>query len=280
MIKKITAKIINIFYNTPRILFVNYYKLLTRTKVFNIKRIPEGKSAIFAINHITGADPIIILGVLKKKIYFLAESENFRNRFTNFFMRKFTNSIPIFKKEFMKNIRSFKELFSISDKKNIFLGIFPEGNLNKKEKLGKFHKGAAYFSYKTKLPIVPVYIHNLLKGPGEKRWIGRNNVVEGIIALTINTFRKIHIFIGKPIDPMAENIIEDFKDLTDKKACKQITENIHKALLDEFLELENEADKLFGTPESEDSEDNAFLESDQEDMTNEDFILKATSIKE
>ena len=273
MIKKITAKIINIFYNTPRILFVNYYKLLTRTKVFNIKRIPKGKSAIFAINHITGADPIIILGALKKKIYFLAESENFRNRFTNFFMRKFTNSIPIFKKEFMKNIKSFKELFSISDKKNVFFGIFPEGNLNKKGKLKKFHKGAAYFSYKTKLPIIPIYIHNLRKGPGEKRWIGRNNVVEGIIALIINTFRKIHIFIGEPINPIAENFVADFKSLTDKKAYKQAIENIHKALVEEFLELESEAYKLFGIPKTEDLQDDVFLESDEEDMaTNEDFM--------
>ena len=118
------SKIANIFCDIPRILFVNYYRLLIRIRVINIKRIPNDKSAIFAINHVTGADPIIILAVLKKKIYFMADSENFRNRFTNFFMRRFTNSVPIFKKQFMKNIKSFKELFSISAKKMSFLQYF------------------------------------------------------------------------------------------------------------------------------------------------------------
>ena len=116
--------------------------------------------------------------------------------------------------------------------------------MNKKGKFEKFHKGAAYLSYKTKLPIIPIYIHDILKGPDEKRWIGRNNVAEGIVALMLNTFRKIHIFVGKPIDPLTKSISEEFKNLTDKKVYKQITEDIHKALEDEFLELKEEADDL------------------------------------
>lgn len=271
--KNIIKRITDIFYSIPRILFINFYKLIIRIKIFNMKRIPRDGAAIFAINHPTGADPIIILAALKKKIYFLADSENFRTKFTSFFMRKFTNSIPVFKKEFMKNIKSFRELFSINLSKNVFFGIFPEGNLNKKDKLEKFRKGAAYFSYKTKLPIIPIYIHNILKGPSEKRWFGRNRVIEGIIALIINTFRKIHIFIGEPIDPMAENIINDFKNLTDKKTYKHIVENINKALEEEFFELKTEADKLFGnfdedSTEKEGSssenplEDNVFVEDE------------------
>jgi len=252
--KNIIKRITDIFYSIPRILFINFYKLIIRIKIFNMKRIPKDGAAIFAINHPTGADPIIILAALKKKIYFLADSENFRTKFTSFFMRKFTNSIPVFKKEFMKNIKSFRELFSINLSKNVFFGIFPEGNLNKKDKLEKFRKGAAYFSYKTKLPIIPIYIHNILKGPSEKRWFGRNRVIEGIIALIINTFRKIHIFIGEPIDPMAENIINDFKNLTDKKTYKHIVENINKALEEEFFELKTEADKLFGNFDEDSTE--------------------------
>ncbi|MBU2634660.1 MAG: 1-acyl-sn-glycerol-3-phosphate acyltransferase [Nanoarchaeota archaeon] len=247
-----TKKILDIFYRTPIVLFINFYRLLIRIKIFNMDSIPEDKAGVFAINHPTGADPIILLAAVKKKIYFLADGENFRSTFTSFFMRKCTNSIPIFKKRFMKNIKSFKAVFSISLNKNVFLGIFPEGKLNKKDKLEKFHKGAAYLSYKTKLPIIPVYIHNVLKGPSEKRLLGRNVLTEGIIALIINIFRKIHIFIGEPINPIAENIIKDSKNLTDKKSYKQIVENIHKALEEEFLELKTKADKLF-SPSKENS---------------------------
>ncbi len=242
MIKVIFTKITEFFYNIPRVLFINFYKLFTRTRIVNKKRLPENSSVILAINHSSDADPIIILSAFKKKIYFFAESENFETWIASFFMRKFANCIPVFKKQFTKNVKSFKELFSISNKKNVFFGIFPEGRINKITDFQQFQKGTAYFSYKTKLPIIPIYLHNTNKGSDSKRWINTFRVTKGIISLTANTFRKVYIFIGEPINPTAENIINNFKELTDKKGYKLIIENINEALKEEFLELKSEAD--------------------------------------
>jgi 1-acyl-sn-glycerol-3-phosphate acyltransferase len=247
MVNTLFKKISDFFYNLPRILFINFYKLFTRTRIFNKKRLPENSSVILAINHSSDADPIIVLSALRKKIYFFAESENFENWISNFFMRKFANCIPVFKSQFTKNVKSFKELFSISNNKNVFFGIFPEGRINKEVNLHQFQKGAAYFSYKTKFPIVPIYLHNTNKGSESKRWIYTFRITKGIISLVINTFRIINIFIGEPIDPTAENIVKDFEDLTDKKAYKSIIENINSAIKEEFLELKIEADVLFNT---------------------------------
>lgn len=252
-IKKFIKKISDFFYNIPRVLFINFYKLFTRTKIFNQKRLSGSKSAIFAINHTADADPIILLAAVKKKICFLAESENFGNWISNFFMRKFANCVPVFKNQFLKNVKSFKELFNISKDKNVFFGIFPEGELNKENGFKKFQKGAAYFSYKTKLPIIPVYMHNMNKSPESKKWIWTNRITRGIISLIRNAFRKVHIFIGEPIDPIAENIIEDFKDFTKPGTYKKIINNINKALEEEFLELKSEADVLFGNRDEEES---------------------------
>ena len=116
-LKIIGIKILNGFYNLPRILIINFYRLFVWIRVINPKKIPYNKSAIFAFNHTTGADPLIALGALRKKIVFVTDSERFSNRFTAFFFRKFTNSIPIFKEQFNKNIKSFKELFLISGNK-------------------------------------------------------------------------------------------------------------------------------------------------------------------
>ena len=247
MAKNLTKKISDFFYSIPGVLFINFYRLFTRTRILNKKRLAGNKSAIFAINHTADADPIILLAATKKRICFLAESENFGNRLTNFFMRKFANCIPLFKTQFSKNVKSFKELFNISVDNNVFFGIFPEGVLNKKNGFKEFKKGAAYFSYKTALPIIPIYMHNMNKGPESKRWVWTNRITRGIISLTMNTFRKINIFIGEPISPIAENIIEEFGDLARPGAYKKITDNINKALEDEFLELKKEADYLFGT---------------------------------
>jgi len=249
MASNLIKKISDFFYSVPTILFINFYKLFTRTRVFNTKRLPKGKSVILAINHTADADPIILLAAIKRKICFVAESENFGNWLTSFFMRKFANCVPVFKEQFLKNVKSFKELFHISKNKNVFFGIFPEGVLNKKNGFKQFRKGAAYLSYKTKLPIIPIYMHNTNRGPDSKKWIWINRITRGILSLIINTFRKIHIFIGEPINPMAENIIEDFKDFTYPGTYKKIINNINDALEKEFLELESEADDLFGTGE-------------------------------
>lgn len=253
MFKKIFEFLKNIFYKSPKVLFINFYGLILRKKIFNIKRLPADGPAILAINHTTGADPIIILASLKKKIIFLADSKCFETRITNIFFRKFTNSIPVFKKQFMKNIQSFKEIFNVFNiaknkdrKKNIFLGIFPEGKLNKENKLNEFFKGAAYLSYKMKLPIIPVYMSNVFKGSSKRNWLIKRPVIEGLLTIFFNAFKKIHIFIGNPIDPIADNIIKDFDDLTDKNTYKSIIKEINSALNKEFFKLEIEAKLCMG----------------------------------
>ena len=252
VMRELKSKIADFFFSIPRVLFVNYFKLFVRIRVFDHKKIPKDHSAILAINHTTGADPIILLGAVRKKIYFIASAENFGTRFTNFFMRKFTNSIPIYKKQFMKNAATFKELFTISRKKNVLFGIYPEGRLNKEGKLDSFKRGAAYLSYKTRLPIIPIYIHNLRKGVHPDSFIARSNVAEGIISIIINTFQRVNVFIGEPINPTAENIIDDFKGLADAKNYKAALDDINRALAEEFSGLQDEADDMFTAGDEED----------------------------
>lgn len=172
----------------------------------------------------------------------MADSDDFKCWLTNFFMRRFADSVPVFKDTSGKNIKSFKELLRIKLGKNEFFGIFPEGRLNKEKIFEKFHEGTAYFSYKTKLPIIPVYLHNI-KGSNPKRWWGRHKVAEGILALILNIFRKIHIFIGNPIDPVSENIIEDMNTISDKNFYRAIIKNINDTLYQEFLDLSSAADE-------------------------------------
>jgi 1-acyl-sn-glycerol-3-phosphate acyltransferase len=250
ILKLTGSKLADIFFDLPRILVINNYRFFLRIKITNPKKIPNDHSVIFAFNHTTGADPIIALGALRRKIHFIADSANFSNRFTSFFMRRFANSTPIFKKEPKKNINSFKELFLISKEKIIFFGIFPEGDLFKKGKFGKFKGGAAFLSFKTKLPIVPVYIHNICLGSTNEDWVDRHPVLEGISSLFLNTFHKIHIFIGDPIDPMAENIMEELGELTDKNEFKKILDKITEKLEKEFIRLREEADGFYILKES------------------------------
>lgn len=89
-------------------------------------------------------------------------------------MSKITGSISIYQVDYAKNIPILKKIFATSAKEKISLGTFPEGDVYKKDRFGKFNKGAAYISYKLKWPIIPVYIHNMRRGPDVDSFIGRN----------------------------------------------------------------------------------------------------------
>jgi len=153
----------------------------------------------------------------------------------------------------------------------VFFGIFPEGLVNKKADFSKFYKGTAYFSYKTRILIIPVYLHNTNKGPDSNRWIFTNIITRSLISLIINAFRKIYIFIGNPIDPMAENIEREYKALTSQNTYRRIVDGINKALKEEFSGLKNKADYLFESAE-EDIGIFQDLEDFPEDMTREELI--------
>lgn len=236
-------KIREFFYSFPRVIIVNIFKFIIRIKVFNYERIPVNRQVIFAINHVTGADPILILAGLKKKLVFFAISDDFKTKFTNFFFRKVGNAIPVFQKNFYKNFGSFKEMLENMKIKETNLAIFPEGKLNKTDVYDDFKKGTAYLSYKSGLPIIPVYIQGV-RGLKTGTRAETNKVSEGISALALNLFRRINIFIGNPIDPIAENIINDFGDKGSNKNYKEIVDYIHNNMEKGFWELQDEAREI------------------------------------
>ena len=153
-----------------------------------------------------------------------------------FFMSKITGSIPIYQADYAKNIPILKKLFNTSKNEKISLGIFPEGDLYKKGGFGKFNKGAAYISYKLKWPIVPVYIHNMLKGPGVESFIGRNEWTEGMTAMIINIGRRINVVVGNPMCPTSF--------IKSKKPYKRVVEDINNSLFEAFLRLEKDINNV------------------------------------
>ena len=65
MIRNLIRKISDFFYSIPRILFINFYKIFSRARIVNPKKLPSNKSVILAINHTADADPIILLAAIK-----------------------------------------------------------------------------------------------------------------------------------------------------------------------------------------------------------------------
>ncbi|OGD33632.1 hypothetical protein A2V94_02065 [Candidatus Atribacteria bacterium RBG_16_35_8] len=106
-------------------------------------------------------------------------------------------------------------------------------------------------------------MHNTNRGSESQKWIFNNRITRGIISLVINAYRKINIFIGEPINPIAENILEEFKDFTNPGNYKKVLDNINESLEKEFLDLADEADDLFGTEDESPSGSNFIDDFDE-----------------
>jgi 1-acyl-sn-glycerol-3-phosphate acyltransferase len=232
------------FYAFPRIALVQIYRLITRVKTYNLSRIPDNSTVLLAVNHTSGIDPIILLVGLKRKIYFIADSDNFKNRFSVFFMRKVANSIPLYQDQLRKNPSTLKEMINIKNRGKTLFGYFPEGRRHSVKGFGKMHKGAAYFSYKLDIPLLPVYIHNHLKGPPRESLLGKVRALEGLIAITINIFRKINIFVGEPIYP--ERIEPEKSKYKNRelrsKSFREEIDRIFVLMVEQFIYLKSQAE--------------------------------------
>lgn len=149
-------------------------KILFPTKIVGKKNLPKGK-AIYASNHQTNFDIMIIACGIFRRMYALGKAELFSNKFSSWFM----HSIGCIKVERGKaDIEAVKIVFNTLNKKNKPIVIFPTGTRNSSpDEVQDLKNGVAMFSTKTHSPIVPMV---LIKKP--------------------RLFRPNKLVIGKPLD--------------------------------------------------------------------------------
>ncbi|MBQ3115973.1 MAG: 1-acyl-sn-glycerol-3-phosphate acyltransferase [Clostridia bacterium] len=129
------------------------------------------KGVVFAVNHTSFLDPIIVHCVLwYRRLNFLATKELFKTeRKLKFFQRM--HCIPIDKQNF-----NISAVHAVRDrlKEEKAIVIFPEGTVNREEgTLENYKSGAVFMAHMAKKPLVPVYI---VKG---KKWYNRTVAVIG-----------------------------------------------------------------------------------------------------
>lgn len=127
-------------------------------------------------NHISNLDAIFISIAVKRKIYFLAKSELFKNYFISYLLKKL-GAISIRRGEKDTNAINIAENIL---KNNKILGIFIEGTRSKNGDFLRPKSGAAILACKTNSLIIPVCITPI------------NNK-------KIKIFQKTIINFGKPI---------------------------------------------------------------------------------
>ncbi|MGI5888317.1 MAG: lysophospholipid acyltransferase family protein [Oscillospiraceae bacterium] len=192
----------------PLLRFVMWFfgplvRFIFRIKTVGAENIPKEGRVILACNHLSAWDPVYIGATQKRTFRTMAKAELFDNKIVAFFISRM-GAFPVHRGA--SDIKSISTAMRILKKDEDMLLIFPEGTRSKDRKLGELHTGVAAIAYKTKTPVVPVYISE--KGKPKM-------------------FRKSLITYGKPVP--AEELAGEEGSEHDKYA--RGTEKLREAML-------------------------------------------------
>lgn len=178
---------------------------LYKIKMVGQKRIPNGPF-IIAANHQSFFDPIILSGMFKRPIHFLAKNELFKLPFLNWLLRQL-HAIPVDRKSGVV-IRPVRHSLKVIGRGECF-GIFPEGKRCKIGETIQPKKGVAFLSRKSSVPILPVSI------------VWGNKTLKRT---------PVTIVIGNPINPdhfpntsnnaLSQLVMDQIKHLTEKETAR------------------------------------------------------------
>lgn len=149
------------------------------TKVLHKERMPKGK-AIVTSNHYSNADCFIYISKFRRKFWFLAKAELYKNKFVTWVLKS-VGTIPVNREQVSPS--TFKETLSHL-KKNQQIFIFPEGTRNKEgsQQMHQVKQGIITFASKGDAVIVPMVMYRKPK-----------------------LFRKNYIIVGEPFKVEGEN---------------------------------------------------------------------------
>ncbi len=130
---------------------VNY-----KISCYGQENIPKKKRRlIIACNHISFADPSVIISFFPYSIHFIAKSEIFENPVTAFFASNL-NAFPV--RRGLSDRNAIKYACDILDQDKI-LGIFPEGRRVRSAIPEKAKRGVAFISKRTGADVLPASLY-------------------------------------------------------------------------------------------------------------------------
>ena len=166
-----------IFYKVVRPLVVFLIRLLFHPKVKGIENIPNTGRVLLAGNHTKWLDPVMLVGVQKRQIHFLAKEELFHGITKP--IVKGMGCISVNRKIHDKNaLQGAIDYLN----KDLCVGIFPEGTINRTDKtIMNFKIGAVKASHDTNTKLVPFII------TGKYKILGKSVQIEFLKPIKISS---------------------------------------------------------------------------------------------
>lgn len=127
-----------------------------RIKTAGLENIPRDGGVIFASNHQSGMDILLLLGYLPKNFAFAVKKELFKVPIYGWSMKR-AKYFSINRETATSAYRTLEKIIGAVQQNDSVL-IFPEGTRSKTGELGKFRRGSLLVALKAGAPILPVAI--------------------------------------------------------------------------------------------------------------------------
>jgi len=165
-------------YRVSRFICLVILKALFRLEIIGRENIPDKGPFIFASNHISYLDPVVVGVASFRKLIFLAKEELFKPPFFSALLY-LLSCLPLKRSRF--DISALKQSLSVL-KRGLPVAIFPQGTRSRGG--SGVHSGVGFLSLKSGVPVIPVKVCNTDKAlpPGR----------------IIPCFCRIKVLIGKP----------------------------------------------------------------------------------
>jgi len=171
-----------------------FFKLCLWLKVIGRENIPAKGAFIFAANHSSYLDPLIMSVSTRRPLYFITRIKLLSYPVIGWIL-KHANTIPV--KNHGRDLSVIKDSLRVLDKGKS-VAIFPEGTRVKDRKIHRAKLGVGMLVYKARVPVVPAYIEGTFDA----------------LPRRVRTFKRhpVKIYIGKPIDFTKECAGEQAKE--------------------------------------------------------------------
>lgn len=190
------------FYKIAVPLIKAYASLHFSISCYGQENIPhEKKRLIVACNHISFADPAVIISHFPYSIHFMAKSELFENPLTAFLMSNL-NAFPV--RRGLNDRDAIKYACRILEDDKI-LGIFPEGRRVRSAVPEKAKKGVAFIARRTGADVLPA---SLYVDPEEDRMRVKVTLRFGRVLKNSELFNK-----GRNLENAADCIMNEIEKL-------------------------------------------------------------------
>jgi 1-acyl-sn-glycerol-3-phosphate acyltransferase len=131
-----------------------FYRVLVRHEVVNAENLPASGPVILLINHVSWADPFLVLAALKRVMFPMAKVETFENPKTRWLLQPY-GAIPVHRGAV--DLQAIKAAMEVLKSGGMVL-ISPEGTRSKTGGLIQAQEGLAFLATRTDAQLVPVAI--------------------------------------------------------------------------------------------------------------------------